>query len=88
VRWEVVKISDFIIYTASDPDAFYLADFLRERGFIVPSDDLADAAMVLVVMTTKKKLMAAIGAIPANRVGKEYWKVRKVADYSGKKDII
>lgn len=81
----MAKTSDFIVYTASDPDAFYLVDFLRDRGFIVPSDDLADAAMVLVVMTTKKKLLAAIEAIPANRVGKDYWKVRKVATYSGKK---
>jgi len=84
----MAKISDFIIYTASDPDAFYLVDFLRDRGFVVPSDDLADAAMVLVVATTRKKLMAAIDTIPRERVGREYWRIRKVAAYSGKKGVV
>lgn len=51
----------FLIYTHSDPDAAYLVDYLREKGFLAFSDDLSESAMVLVTDTTKTKLLRAIG---------------------------
>lgn len=71
--------SDFIIYTASDPDACFLVDYLREKGFIVPSDDICEAAMVLVVDTTRQKLLAALKVSGRDIT---HWRIREVGAYS------
>ena len=70
----------FLIYTHSDPDAAYLVDYLREKGFLAFSDDLSDSAMVLVTDTTKTKLLRAIG-----RSGLDYrdWALSQVGGSRG-----
>src|SRR4030042_1397070 len=70
----------FLIYTHSDPDAGYLADYLREKGFMAFGDDLSDSAMVLVVDTEKRKLLRAVG-----RTGLDYrdWEISRFGGHRG-----
>lgn len=70
----------FLIFTHSDPDAAYLVDYLRDKGFLAFSDDLSESAMVLVTDTTKTKLLRAIG-----RSGLEYrdWDMAQVGGPRG-----
>lgn len=56
---------DFIVHTASDPLAFDLEDYLERKGFIVLS--LADAAMVMVVDTSKRKLTSSVRSFMDDR---------------------
>jgi len=71
----MVRGRDYIIYTASDPDACFLIDYLLDKGFIVPSSDLGESAMVLVCFTTKRKLEKALS--DSGRDTKR-WKIREV----------
>jgi len=70
----------FLIYTHSDPDAGYLADCLRDKGFMAFGDDLSDSAMVLVVDTEKRKLLRAVG-----RTGLDYrdWEISRFGGHRG-----
>jgi hypothetical protein len=70
----------FLIFTHSDPDAGYLVDRLKEKGFMAFGDDLSDSAMVLVMDTDKKKLLRAIG-----RSGLDYrdWEVSRFGGRRG-----
>ncbi len=79
-REDVAGDESFLVYTHSDPDAGYLADYLKERGFLSFGDDLSDSAMVLVVDTEKKKLLRAIG-----RSGLDYrdWEISRFGGHRG-----
>ncbi len=74
----MAKRSDFVIYTASDPDAVFLITFLRSRGFVVPSSDIGETAMVLVTDTDLPELLKALRE--TGRVGK-MWRIAKVGRY-------
>jgi len=68
--------ADYVIYTASDPDAFYLYEYLERKGFIVPGHDLSEAAMVVVVEADRKRLKRALKA--SGREDLRFWKVAQV----------
>ena len=68
--------ADYVIYTASDPDAAELERVLEEKGFIILSG-LSDAAMVLVVDADTKKLPKVVKDITIKE-GVDYWKLAKV----------
>ena len=67
--------SDYIVYTASDPDAIFLQDYLEDKNFTVPSDDLGEAAMVIVVDADGARLKKVL---KASGVDHRFWKVSKV----------
>ena len=68
--------ADYVIYTASDPDAFYLHEHLEREGFIIPGHDLGDAAMVFVVEADGKKLKRVLKESGVESL--KYWRVAKV----------
>ena len=68
--------ADYLIYTASDPDAGALVKELGDKGFLVLDDGLSDAAMVLVVDAEGKKLSRVLKSIAA-REGVTHWRMAK-----------
>ena len=68
--------ADYVIYTASDPDACQLERVLEDKGFITaPSPP--DAAMVLVVEADTKRLPRVVRDI-VKKEGITYWKLSRV----------
>ena len=53
-------MKDYIIYTASDPAAVSLVDYLQRRGFMAYDEVLAEAATVLVFSTNRQSLVRAV----------------------------
>lgn len=53
-------MADYVIYTASDPVAVKLVDYLQGRRFLAYDEELANAATVFVFSTNKGKLVSAL----------------------------
>lgn len=67
---------DYVVYTGSDPDAYFLIGYLEDKGFTVPSMDHGDSAMVFVMSPSKGKLVRALKE--ADRESIKWWKVAEV----------
>jgi hypothetical protein len=77
----------FIIFTKSDPIAKDLSDYLEEQGFITPSGDIWNAAMVLVTFTNKRDLNRSVRKFfeGADKETLKSIKIRKVdAEHRGR----
>ncbi len=66
---------DYVVYTSSDPDAFFLIKYLEDKGFIIPSMDHGDSAMVFVMSPSKRKLVKALKDSGGEV---KWWKVAEV----------
>jgi len=76
------EFESFVIYTHSVPQAELLVEHLLGRGFRAYGDDLSDSAMVMVVDTSRGKLLRAIGVAGMNYSG---WEVAQVGHTRGMK---
>lgn len=81
----MAELESFVIYTHSVPQAELLVEHLLGRDFHAHGDELSDSAVVLVLDTSKGKLLRTIGYSGMNYQG---WEIAQMGHPRGMKKSV